>query len=131
MGNDGIEKASKWIMTQRHPEIQTKTFKKNLLAAIYEFCSGDFDEYEPFCCPNIIPDGYTIDPESGLVTIYEIEDTNKIKESKMWKLADLWWELDVCAWRLRVFVTDRYFENMTEIDMHAYAYYYLCDRETA
>ena len=61
------------------------------------------------------PDGFGIDTERRQVLCFEIEDTNKLTREKLYRYFVAFGECDYYRWTLRLFVADRYGQNVTEL----------------
>lgn len=71
--------------------------------------------------PRFIPDAYLINHQDEEVLIVEVEDTHPLTSEKLTRLINFYWWLDGLSWKFRVFTTDRYGQNQTEIPLFAYS----------
>lgn len=72
--------------------------------------------------PRFIPDAYLVDEKKEEVWVIEVEDTHPLTLEKLQRLINFYWWLDAYYWKLRVFTTNRYGQNLTEIPLFAYHY---------
>lgn len=72
--------------------------------------------------PRFIPDAFLIDEQNEEVWVVEIEDTHPLTLQKLQRLISFYWWLDAYYWKLRVFTTNRYGQNISEIPLFSYDY---------
>ncbi len=70
--------------------------------------------------PRFIPDAYVVGEREEEVWVVEIEETHPLTLQKLQKLINLYWWLDAHHWKLRVFTTNRYGQNISEISLFSY-----------
>lgn len=67
------------------------------------------------------PGAFKVDSESQEVTLFEVEDFNKLSVQKLSTIVNLWWILDDIGWDLQLIVVDRYGIDRKKIDLLAWS----------
>lgn len=55
----------------------------------------------------ILPDAYTIDPETWTITVYEVEVSHPVDDDKLARYFNLFWVVDQWEWSIRLVLVDK------------------------
>lgn len=97
------------LLMEKDKRIKRKGFNKAILAAFAkdtEVCREDVDYLKKYL--GRIPDAYLIDEENKTVIWYEVEDTHRLTNNKIYDLYHIHFALDYCFWEMEVVLIDRY-----------------------
>lgn len=89
-------------------------YKRGFMCFLNEILDDEYKE-EVNTLYKIHPDLWTFNREEKQISIFEIEDTNKLTYDKILKyywISELIFDMD---WRMDVFVTDKYGMNLTKV----------------
>lgn len=106
MPESTIHKMGVTALCNQHPELETCGFRRQLRAAVN--ATEPYNDIEWGKTISFLPDAFVLDTEEQVATIYEVEASNPINDTKLYRLADAWFVLDYYDWHLRAMICDRW-----------------------